>query len=113
MELTPEHKKDVEIKLVEIVADALEHGKLSSDEATQASQFILDRIDEVNTQEELLIFLEELSSLWDVFGHLFVTEQGKIKEKQEDVTAREVETLVEKGNIDEALSVAKKATDST
>jgi len=112
MELSAEHKKDVERKIVEMVIDGLEKDTISAQEAQNAASFILEKIYLLKTTEELASFLQELSSKWPIFTNLHTIEQGQAKEKQEDAVVQKVEELTESGNIDEALNLAKTATDA-
>ncbi len=110
MEFTAEHKKEVERKIVETIIAALKDNSLSSATLPEVSRFILDTIKTIDTHEQLINFLRQLSEKWNIFSKILVIESGEAKEKKEDKEAKKVEELTEHGNIDEALRVAKAAT---
>lgn len=112
MEITEEHKKEVETKLVETIADALEKNLISTDNQKEISDFILSRMPSIKTYDELTVFLRELSAKWQIFTPLLTTEAGEVKEKAEEKVAEKVEDLTQAGKIEEALETAKAATDT-
>lgn len=109
MELTAEHKKEAERRLVEIIIKALEQGDLKADEFPVVSSFILDKIKEANNHDSLMQFLRELSGKWRIFTPALVLESGEIKEGQKNEVAQNVLNLARSGKIDEALNLAKTA----
>lgn len=109
MDLSVEKKKEIETALVEIVTKALTEDVLTEEDAPKVASFILDKINNVKTQEELLTFLRELSAQWSIFTPLLVIESGEVKEKSEEKAIEHVEALAEHGNIEEALQAAKNA----
>lgn len=112
MELTPQHKKEVETKLVETIADALGKNSISTDNQKEISDLILSKMPNIKTHEELTVFLRELSAKWQIFTPLLTTEAGEVKEKAEEKVAEKVEDLTQAGKIEEALETAKAATDA-
>ena len=113
MDFTAEHKKEVEKRIVQAVIDGLEKGILSPDDARSAATFILSKVYEINTEDQLTNFLKELSSQWPIFGNLYTIEQGEAQEQKEEAVAQKVEELTQSGKIDEALTLAKSVTDQT
>lgn len=113
MDLTDQHKKDVERKLVETIIDSLQKNEISVGDKDAISAFILERMPIVKTHEEFIAFLRELSSKWAIFSPLLVIESGEVKDKNEEKAVDKVETLTQEGKIDEAINTAKKAVDST
>jgi len=113
MELTEEHKKEVERKLVEVIIDSLEKNLISVGDKDTISAFILGRALNVRTHEELITFLRELSSKWSIFSPLLVIESGEVKEKNEDRVVDKVQSLTQEGKIDEAINMAKTTVSNT
>ena len=113
MELTEEHKKEVERKLVEVIIDSLEKNLISVGDKDAISAFILQRMLSVRTHEELITFLRELSSKWSIFSPLLVIESGEVKEKNEDRVVDKVQSLTQEGKIDEAINMAKTTVSNT
>jgi len=113
MDLTEEHKREVERKLVEVIIDALGKNLISVGDKDTISAFILERMRNVKDHEELISFLRELSSKWAIFSPLLVTESGEVKAKSEDQAVDKVQSLTQEGKIDEAINMAKTAVDNT
>lgn len=112
MDLTEEHKREVEKKLVETIIDSLKKNLISVADKDAVSAFILAKMPSVKTHEELITFLRELSSKWAIFSPLLVTESGEVKDKNEEKAVDKVETLTQEGKIDEAINMAKTAVNS-
>lgn len=111
MEFTEEHKNRIERAIVETVISALENGNLAESELSQIANFVLEKIDQIKTHDELVIFLSDLSSRWPIFTNLETLEKGEIEEKVEDEVAEGVLTLAQSGKIEEAVNLAKTITD--
>lgn len=111
MNFTAEHKREVEQGIVEAVINGLEKGTLLPDDARASAKFILQRVHDISTEEQLRGFLEELSSQWPIFANLYTIEQGELQEEKEKEAAKKVEELTESGKIDEALTLAKSLTE--
>ncbi len=81
-----EQKKSKILKSVaQLLIDAYGGGKISYFEMKKAASYILDHFDEVQSNEGLFFFLENLSAYWQIFRNvLILEEQGKksIKEKE-------------------------------
>lgn len=112
MELSKERKKEIKMKLIEIIIDSLENGRLSVSELSNVSSFILDRIDKVADQNQLRFFLSELSSQWPIFTDFLVTEIGVVQEVKEDKAAEDMTALMQNGKMEEAVDLAKTVTDN-
>jgi len=113
MELTEQHKREVERKLVEIIIDSLKKNLISIADKNAMSAFILERMPNVKTHEDLMVFLREISSKWAIFTPLLVTESGEVKDKNEDQAIDKVQSLTQEGKIDEAINVAKTTVSNT
>lgn len=108
--LTEEHKKDVERKIMEIIISGLEKGEILEPEYKEIAEFILSRIDPINTHHDLVVFLRELTEKWKAFSFVLTLEDGKIKTLEENKAVEEAQQQLKEGNIDEALETAKEAT---
>lgn len=107
MELTEVDKKQLEKDLIEVLIGALREEKLKAEQLPQIATFILDRVDKLQTQQELIDFLKELNTQWPVFSNLLTLAAGEIQEKKEEEIAEEVAVLTKEGNLDEASRLAQ------
>lgn len=112
MPFTDEHKKEIEKDIVEMVIGALEGNAITEGDATVIGKMVLERIDNVENQEELILFLEVLTERYHIFSPLVLKEKGAVEHKMEEKMIGDVEGLIQNGNIDEALKMVKSATQS-
>ncbi|MCL5970765.1 MAG: hypothetical protein M1450_04690 [Patescibacteria group bacterium] len=112
MELSEEHRREVERKIVGTIITGLEQNTLPNSEFEKVASFILDKMKNVKTHEELVLFLRDLSSKWSIFTSLLVIESGELKEEMEEKAADKVLSLAKEGKVEDALSLAKQANNS-
>jgi len=110
MDILVEEKKKIEEAIVENMITALEQEKITEDEMSTISGFVLDGIDAVTSKQDLEKFLEELAGKWDIFKPILILEKGKLQEKVEDEVTEGVLLLLEHGKIDHAIKLAQSAT---
>lgn len=110
MEFTAVEKQELEQKIVDIITSSLEQKKVTEDELSPISTYVLNNIDTIKDREGLLYFLEQLSARWAIFDDLYELEKGGDKKKEDDQAVKNIEGLIESGNLDQALAVAKQAT---
>ncbi|OGH12388.1 MAG: hypothetical protein A2857_01485 [Candidatus Levybacteria bacterium RIFCSPHIGHO2_01_FULL_36_15] len=111
MQLSGEHRTEVEKAIVELIAASIENGSLGESDLPVIADFVLTKIDVLQTQEELVSFLSELSLKWPVFSNVQTLEQGKITQKAEDQALNSALDLAKEGKIDEAVDLARTATE--
>lgn len=105
-------KNQIEQQISDIVLKEIEEERLTKDASLEIIQYCLPKIEALNTQQELLLFLSDLSSKWPVFANLATLEQGKTKEEKSDEVARNIASIAQAGNIDEAVNLAKAVTNN-
>lgn len=110
MNFTDQHKEEVERKIVEAIASAVEKKEIEESVLPDISEFVLDRIDKIQTQELLVEFLRLLSDKWSIFKGVFDLESGALRSLLDKKTADDVSQLANSGNIEEAIRIAKTAT---
>lgn len=110
MEVTQEKRTAIEKDIVDIVIAALDSGSLAEKDLPVIGQHVLDRIDKIETQDELILFLEVMAEKWSVFTPLVTREKGVVEHGKEQNSVHTAEDLIKTGNIDEALKVVKGAT---
>jgi signal recognition particle GTPase len=105
-----ELKLEIQRQIVEAVVQHLEKNLISPDTSTEIATFVLDTLSNVSTQFELESFLTELTSRWNMFESILKSEEGKSRLKVEQEQIDGVLLLAKHGKIDEALQLAKSAT---
>lgn len=113
MDLTEEHKKEVERRIVETTISALEHNQITEDQYDDISKYILEKIDSVKTHHDLMVFLRELTQNWNMFSFVLTLENGEVKSLEEKKAVEKVEQLAEGGKIEDALEAAKQAVNNS
>lgn len=109
MEFTSEKKKTVEKMIVDSMIDAVGAGIVPEEELTSISDFVLTRIDAIKNEDELVIFLVELSQKWSFFLPIERFIEGEAKEAEDKKSVDKAENLIKDGQIDQALQVLKAA----
>lgn len=112
MDISEDQRSAVEQQIVNSMVDALKNDKLNNEDLPIISQFILGKIDSIQNTGQLVSFLGELSQRWPVFKNIAIIESGNVRENQEKEAVRDVLSLTQQGNIDEALNLAKKMTNN-
>lgn len=78
-------KKEMKRKLIDAMLESFEKGELSHDDMQDASNIILDEMPKIQTQEQLLHFLEQLKGVWQQFDRVYMqskTQEVSTKEKE-------------------------------
>jgi len=112
MDVTQEHKEEIQKKIVEAIIAGLENKKLLEIQLSEIADFVLQRMDAVKNQDELLAFLADLSSKWSVFNNIKLTEEGEVKNEAENKVTKDVLDLAKNGKIDDAIGLAKTMTNT-
>lgn len=110
MDQLSEKKKKLEEKIVEIMITALEQDKISENDMSEISRYVLDNIDPAKTEQEVQAFLHKLSERWEIFKSLVILEEAELQEKIEAEVAEGVLVLLEHGKIDNAIKLAQSVT---
>lgn len=110
MQLTQDIKEEILNLIADQLPIGLEDGSIKEEELEQIAGFVLDKIENIQTEEELREFFKELAEKWPAFTKLKVIEVSKITKRIEDQAALDVLKLAREGKIDEAMSLAKSVT---
>lgn len=109
MDSLKDKKNQIEQEITQVILNQIEKETLTVDESSEIVGFCLEKIQAVNTEEEMASFLADISVKWPIFSGIVSLEQGKAKEEQKDEAVDNVVSLVKTGNIEEALNMAKSA----
>ncbi len=106
------HVEDVEKKLLKELVRAIDEEKVTDEETTRMAQTVLDRVDKAKDQNELLLALADLSIKWPFFANVEDIEKGVAQDAVEDKTEQDVLNLAKSGQVEEAITLAKTATEN-
>src|SRR5579859_49074 len=110
MEVTEEHKKEIEKRIVERVIAELKADRFNVQDLPPIGRFVLDKIDTVTEHATLLIYPEAFTQRWPCFKSIEMLEIGEVERTKEHDTAEKVLLLSKEGKIEEALALAKTMT---
>ena len=79
--LTPEYREKIYKMLAQTMLDGLDSGKIRVDESVDMSEFIIERLDNLQTQDDLYIFLDELSEKWSIYHNI----QNQLDSEQQQI----------------------------
>lgn len=103
--LDEDSKNRIGTQLTSRLAQALKDKEITLEEQPAISATLLT-IDTLQTTDDLLKFLEDISKKWSIFSNHAIMEKARFSEKQEDVTVKRIENLIKENKLDQALSVA-------
>jgi hypothetical protein len=101
------YKTNIEQRIVDAIADALEAGKIQEKDLPPLSTYILAQMDRITTHDQLIGFLSHLSLRWPVFHHIAIEEEGKLKKVVETKVAQDMVRLINQGDTNQAVNLAE------
>jgi len=115
------YKNKLGARIANIIGEALIQLKITQEESEQMGRYVLENIDLAKTNSELLDFITNLSAKWPIFNSILTSDDQASSSVASSVQTQEktdeivhaAENLLKENKIDEALQVAKKATDNT
>ena len=112
MNLDEAYRDKIGERLTLRLAQALEDKEITAEVFSSISSYILENIYKVQSNLELVDFLEALSQKWSIFANTLEIEKGEIKNKNEEVIADQASGLIRENKIEEAIKVVESATAS-
>lgn len=106
---TEEHKKQIEKMIVDASIDALEVNAIKEEELGDIAEFVLARIDAIQTTNDLEVFLKELVGKWKFFHPIEQFMEAQQKHEEEKVYVTKAEEYAKHGNVEEALAAIRQA----
>ena len=106
------YKNKIGERLTRKLIDALREKKITQEELSIISSYILDNIDKPKTNSELLDFLEDLSQKWPIFKDNLEVEEAEINEENKAQKVDQVEDLIEQNKIEDAIKLASGSNDN-
>jgi len=94
-------------KIVHIMANQLEMGKVTEADLSEIAEYVLAQTDEIDSYDHLVLFLKNLSNKWPIFHDLYILEEEKLKNAGEEQKVVKALELMKEGRIDEAIQETK------
>ena len=113
MDQIQQHKQQVEKQIVDTGINKFEDGTITKEMLSQIADFTDEGMNKVKTQSDLSSFLSALASHWPIFQNIVTIEQGVVKEASDKKVYSGALDLAKHGKIEDAVKLAKSATNST
>ncbi len=110
MQLSQERRDAIEKAIAELIIKGLREGLIQDEDLSPIGKFVLEKIDTLQTEEQMVAFLTEMVQKWPLFSNILTIEKGKATESSENQAAKDVLDLAKEGKIDEAVDLAKSVT---
>lgn len=110
MALTQEQIDRTYKKILDEVVVGLEAGDIEAYEASEIAEYVLGKVEEIESEQAISNFYEQIVDLWPAMDNLLSDKRTEDIEKKEQEASEGALALLQQGKIDEALSVAKTAT---
>lgn len=107
-----QHRYQVEQQIVDATLNEFEKGNFTEDQMREIADFTVSAMKNVQSVQDIYNFLQLLSSRWPIFQNLVTIEGGVMKEASDKQVYSGVLDLAKHGNIEEAVKLAKTATNS-
>lgn len=105
-----QHKKDIEKMIVDAIILGLENQQVQEKDLSRIADFVLSNIDNIQTQEQMIKFVDEISLRWPIFENIREIERGVIQKNQESQVAKQALNLIKSGRFQEAANLTVQAT---
>jgi hypothetical protein len=105
------YREKIGERLTRRLVQALKDKEIAQDDFAEISTFILDNIDNAKSNEELVQFLEDVARQWPFLSDMVVDEKKEAETQNVQEKVQQIDTLITQNKIDDALQVAKDATD--
>ena len=113
------YKDKIGTRIAGILAESLSQGTITEDQSDEIANYVLENIDLAKTNSELFTFIENLSAKWSIFNSILTSSDqaqvpsvNQVQEKTDEII-HTAEDLIKENKIDEALQVAKTATEES
>ena len=103
------YKNKIGERLTKRLVQALRNKEITQAELATISSYVLENIDEAESNSELLEFLEDIAKKWPFLSALLSSEQAEKVEEENKGKIEQVGELIDQNKINEALKVATDA----
>lgn len=102
-----QYKEQIKEKIVQKLIEVSGDPAYTDELLAEISQFVLNNIEPVQTQDQLVGFLHQLAMKWPIFNGISAAEEGVIQKKVEQQVASDMVTLIKQGDFDKAVDTAQ------
>ncbi len=110
MALTQEQANGIYNHILDIVLLGLESGGLEAWESSEIAEYVLGKVEKIESESDTYKLYEELSSMWPFLEMLMDEQKADMQEKREGEISEGALTLLQHGKVDDALDLVKTAT---
>lgn len=112
MALTPEQSNAIYKHIINTIIEGLDTGELEAWEASEIAEYVLGKVENLDTENDKFKFYEELSGLWPFLEVLLEEHVAEMVEKTEGEISEGALALLKHGKVEDALNLVKTATNS-
>jgi len=110
MAFTHEQVNSIYKLMLDTILIGLETEELEAYEVSEIAEFVLGKVDKLDTDHELHDFYSELSDRWPFLEVLNDQKEAETAKQMESAASEDALTLLKQGKIEDALAIAKSAT---
>lgn len=110
MVLTQEQSNFIYKHILDVILLGLESGELEAYESSEIAEYVLGKVERLESERDVVGFYKELSELWPFLEVLMDETNKENQEKMEAEAAEGALTLLKHGKVDDALDLVKTAT---
>ena len=108
-EKAKELRERVQTKIVEVITRKLEAGEMTEERAKQIASMVLEKLPEDASYNELMKIIPKLDDHFHELTQAVVPIMTEYERKMKAIIDKKITELMNKGQFDQALDVAKKA----
>lgn len=87
-----EIKNELYDSLMDTILDAVIHGRTALKDGKQSAQFMLDKLDNAKTKDEILQFLFDLSTKWSLYSPIYIKMKYSVEEEKDTKKMQELKS---------------------
>jgi len=112
MALAQEQANAIYKHILDAVILGLESKEIEAYEASEIAEYVLDKVEKLQSETEVNKLYEDLSDLWPFLDVLMQEQRTENQEKFEGEATEGALALLQHGKVDDALALAKSATNT-
>lgn len=110
MSLNHEQSEAIYKNILDIVLIGLDAREIEAWQASEIAEYVLGKVEKFESEHEVNVFYEELSSQWPFLELLLQSQKNEDIKKVGEEVSESALTLLKHGKVDDALSLVKSVT---
>jgi hypothetical protein len=102
-----QYREQILQKTYAVMTNAVDSEKIQEDEVSEMANFILDRVDHLETYDQVIGFFHLLSLKWPIFSPLSLETEGKLQQQVETHVRNNMLSLIKEGKVSEAVQIGQ------